>query len=823
MSEKNRAPAFFARAILEITGMTCAACASRVERALKAQPGVHRCSVNLATGRAQVEYDPAEVAQEDLVTAVEQSGYRVSEPQEQVSLRIGGMTCAACARRVETALADVPGVRSATVNLATGRASVVYQPRLSGRRALGDAVRKTGYEVLPGGDTARDHADAALIGMRKAARRMWLGWILTVPIVAWMIPEMFFHTVVFGHHVMNIGMLVLSSPVMFIAGYPTLAGAYRAVRHGSANMDVLITLGTLAAYLTGIAVFFSPVENYAPVAAMIMSFHLTGRYLESRARGRASQAIRQLLALEAKTATLLMGDEEREVPLEEVETGDVMVVRPGAKVPTDGVIIRGQSSLDESMATGESMPVTKGPGDEVIGATINQQGLLHVRATRVGHETFLAQVIRMVEEAQGTKVPIQEFADRITAFFVPAVLLLALITFAGWLLLPVPFRAVAQAAAPILPWVNPNLGNFTLAIFATIAVLVIACPCALGLATPTALMVGAGLGAENGVLIRSGEAIQTLREVRVIAFDKTGTITRGRPEVTDVRSYLGSEEEMLARAAAVEAGSEHPLARAIVQHARSLQLEWSQASDFENLAGRGVRAVARGEEILVGSLRLMQEQGVDIQVASGDAEELERAARTVVAVSWGGQLAGVLGIADTLKDDSRDAIAQLHAMGLVTAMITGDNQRTAEAIAADVGIRRVLAEVLPGGKVDAVKDLQDEFGTVAMVGDGINDAPALTQANVGVAIGTGTDIAIEASDVTLVRGDLTGVVTAIRLSRNTFRKIRQNLFSAFIYNLVAIPMAVLGLLHPVIAEMAMAASSITVVTNANLLRRSRLR
>jgi Cu+-exporting ATPase len=621
---------------------------------------------------------------------------------------------------------------------------------------------------------------------------------------------------------MNVGLLILASPVVFVAGYPTLTGAWRVVRHGSANMDVLISLGTLAAYFTGFAVFFVPVENYAGVAAMLMSFHLIGRYLEARARGRASDAIRKLLALEAKTATLIIEGLEREVSLEEVEVGDIMLVRPGAKVPTDGVIVSGESSLDESMATGESMPVTKGPGDSVIGATINHQGRLHVRATRVGHETFLAQVIKMVEEAQGTKVPIQEFADRVTAVFVPIVLVLALLTFAGWMLLPAQLRAVAGAAAPFLPWVNPQLSDLTLAIFASVAVLVIACPCALGLATPTALMVGAGLGAENGVLIRSGEAIQTLREVRVIAFDKTGTITRGRPEVIDVHAYLASPADLISTAAAVESGSEHPLARAVVDYARLQNLSWPTSGEFENLAGRGVRARVQGEEVLVGSLRLMQEHGVDVEEARRDVDAMEGASRTVVAVARAGQLLGVLGIADGLKADSREAIARIHAMGMVTAMITGDNRRTAETIAREVGIHKVLAEVLPGGKVDAIKSLQGEFGTVAMVGDGINDAPALTQANVGIAIGTGTDIAIEASDVTLVRGNLSGVVTAIRLSRNTFGKIRQNLFWAFIYNLVAIPMAMAGLMHPLIADLAMAASSITVVTNSTLLRRGRL-
>jgi Cu+-exporting ATPase len=500
-----------------------------------------------------------------------------------------------------------------------------------------------------------------------------------------------------------------------------------------------------------------------------------------------------------------------------------MVVRPGEKIPTDGLIREGESAVDESMATGESMPVNKHPGDEVIGATINQEGLLKVEASRVGKDTFLAQVVKMVEECQGSKVPIQEFADRVTGVFVPVVIGIAVTALLAWIVFPGLMQPLV-AAGSFLPWVNVDLGVVTLAIVSTVAVLVIACPCALGLATPTALMVGSGMGAEHGILIRSGEAIQTFKDVRVVVFDKTGTITKGKPEVTDVVAGEGFESDTVLRAAAsVERGSEHPLGRSIVEQAEARGLALVEPQSFQALRGKGVSATIDGVEVLVGSRRLMADHDIDPQPMEAAMRELEEEAKTAMLVAVDGALAGVVAVADTLKADSADAIQELHRMGLETAMITGDNQRTGEAIARRVGIDHVLAEVLPDGKVAEVQKLQEQYGLVAFVGDGINDAPALKQANVGIAIGTGTDIAIEASDVTLVRGELTGVVEAVNLSRATFRKIKQNLFWAFFYNVVMIPLAVIGWMHPVLAEIAMATSSVTVVTNANLLRRVEIR
>ena len=616
---------------------------------------------------------------------------------------------------------------------------------------------------------------------------------------------------------------MLALPILFWVGRRTYRSGFMAVVHGYANMDTLITLGTGVSLLTGPASFFFPVANYAGVSAMIMAFHLTGRYVEETAKGRASQAIRKLLELGAKTARILRDGSEVEVSIEEVLVGDVMVVRPGEKIPTDGVILEGESAVDESMATGESMPVNKRPGDEAIGATVNQEGLLKVQASRVGRDTFLAQVIKLVEEAQGSKVPIQEFADRITGVFVPVVMGIAVLTLLAWISVPGLMQPLVRAGS-FLPWVSADIGVVTLAIVSTVAVLVIACPCALGLATPTALMVGSGMGAEHGILIRSGEAIQTLKDVKIVVFDKTGTITKGKPEVTDIVTEAGfDEEELLHAAASAEWGSEHPLGRAIVDRAQLGALALDEPQEFQAFRGRGVVATVDGRQVLVGSRRLMGDYELDPAPLEDVLRRLEEEAKTAMLVAVDGKMAGVVAVADTLKEDSVDAIEELRRIGLETAMITGDNQRTAAAIARRVGIDHVLAEVLPEGKVAEVQKLQEQFGLVAFVGDGINDAPALKQANVGIAIGTGTDIAIEASDVTLVRGELTSVVEAITLSQATFRQIKQNLFWAFFYNIVMIPLAIVGWMHPVLSEIAMAISSITVVTNANTLRRVDIR
>ena len=809
--------------ILPIQGMTCASCASHVEHALKSVDGVQEANVNLATEQARVRFVPDEIEVQELAGAVHQAGYEI--PTKSITLPIGGMTCASCVNHVEKALRKISGVADVNVNLATEKATITYIPNVAGLTDFKQAVANAGYEILqlPEGDAAQEEEiDQEEKKMRTARFRMVVSWAFTIPITAWMFAEMFFGIIWPNAAVYNFSMIVLSLPVLFWVGRRTYSSGFAAVSHGYANMDTLIALGTGVSLLTGPASFLFPVANYAGVAAMIMAFHLTGRYVEETAKGRASQAIRKLLELGAKTARVLRDGQEVEVAIEEVQVGAVMVVRPGEKIPTDGKIVEGESAVDESMATGESMPVNRRPGDEVIGATVNQEGLLKIEATKIGKDTFLSQVIKMVEECQGSKVPIQEFADQITGIFVPVVIGIAIISFGLWLLFP-DFMEVLVRAGSFLPWVNPNLGILTLAIISVVAVLVIACPCALGLATPTALMVGSGMGAENGILIRSGEAIQTLKDLSVVVFDKTGTITKGKPDVTDIgTSNNFSEQEVLSNAAAVEQGSEHPLGRSIVECAKSRGLELGDPVDFQAIRGKGVRANVSGRQVLVGSRRLMQELGVQWKMLEADLTRLENDAKTAILVAVDGKLAGIVAVADTLKEDSVKAIGALHDMGLETAMITGDNKRTAEAIARKVGIDHVLAEVLPDGKVAEVQKLQERFSAVSFVGDGINDAPALTQANVGIAIGTGTDIAIEASDVTLVRGELTGVVEAIKLSRATFRKIRQNLFWAFFYNVAMIPLAIIGWMHPVLAEIAMATSSVTVVSNANLLRQKNI-
>jgi Cu+-exporting ATPase len=812
---------------IQITGMTCTSCAKTIEDALIRTEGVNNATVNFANETAYVEYNDEVTTEKELETVIKGTGYDVTKGTRRIILQIGGMTCAACAQTIENALNKTEGVEEANVNLATEKAMVVYDQDIISYEEIKKAIEDTGYQVLGREDRrAKFEEEEAreLQVFSTARRRTLISWALTVPIMLWMIPEMFFGVSFPNPIIFNLGMIFLAAPVLFYPGYNTYRSALTAITHKSANMDVLIMLGTLSSFLTGPLSFFTPLANYAGVSAMIMSFHLTGRYIEAKAKGRASQAIRRLLEFEAKTARILREGEEIEIPIDQVEIRDLMIIRPGEKIPTDGVVVEGESGVDESMATGESMPVQKKLGDIVIGATVNQRGLLKVEATKIGKDTFLSQVIKLVEEAQGSKVPIQEFADRVTGYFVPIVLVLASLTLVLWLVFPGVMGSVGGWASQYLPWVNPNLGVFSLSIFATVATLVIACPCALGLATPTVLMVGSGMGAENGVLIRRGEAIQTLKEVKVIVFDKTGTITKGRPEVTDIITVKDfQEEDVLRLAASVEQGSEHPLAAAIIRKAEDEGLELMKLNKFESITGRGIKGDIEGQStILIGNRKLMDDGKIEYASLESELKRLEDEAKTAMLVALNNKMVGVIAEADTLKEDSIEAISQLEKMGFQTVMLTGDNRRTGEAIAKKVGISRVLAEVLPDQKVAEIQRLQDDVGLVAMVGDGINDAPALTQANVGIAIGTGTDIAIESGDVVLVRGNLSDVVKAIKLSIATFRKIKQNLFWAFFYNVVMIPFAMLGLAHPVIAEIAMATSSVTVVTNANLLRRTNI-
>jgi len=709
------------------------------------------------------------------------------------------MHCASCARTIEKALRQEEGVSEASVNFAAETLSLEYNPEQVKEKELERVVRDSGYQLVWDKEAAgRDSQEKAA---RKAAERAAFSFLFTIPAFALMFLGLFGIHLPIARWLQVLIEALITFPVVFIAGYQTHRGALRAAGRGRANMDALISLGTFAAYGYGLSAFFFDVYTFFGLAAGIMAFHLLGRYLEARAKGKASEAIKKLLKLEAKTARILIDGQEKEVRLEEVKVGDIMVIRPGQKVPTDAEVISGISTIDESMATGESMPVIKAKGDELIGATINKQGALKAKATRVGKDTFLSQIIKMVEEAQGSKVPIQEFADKVTGYFVPAVIIIALLTFVGWFF-------VGGSAA------------LTTAFFASIAVLVIACPCALGLATPTALMVGTGIGAEGGILIRNGEVVQTMRNLTAIVLDKTGTITKGKPEVTDIFPSAGFlKEKVLQLAASAEISSEHPLGEAIVNKAKQEGFKLDDLQDFSAITGYGVEARLKGERVLVGSRKLMEKEKVDFSQMKEFLVKLEDEAKTVVLAAYAGKAAGIIGVADTLKKDSKEAIKAFKEMGITPVMLTGDNARTAKAIAKKVGIEKVLAEVLPDKKVSEIQALQSAGHIVAMVGDGINDAPALKQANVGISIGTGTDIAIESSDLSLVRGELSGVVSGLKLSRFTFRTIKQNLFWAFIYNVVAIPVAALGYLNPIIAAGAMTISSISVIFNSTRLRK----
>ncbi|PUU92254.1 MAG: Cu2+-exporting ATPase [Halanaerobium sp.] len=630
---------------LKITDMSCASCAQTVEKSLNKANGVSEAQVNFAAEKAYVTFDPQQNSRDKLIEVVENSGYGVKEEKAKTSFKVGGMTCASCSAAVEKALNKSDGVYQANVNIATEKGSVEYNPEILSKNDFREIVKNSGYELLSfedeetdkSSESAEDEISDDLKKVKAAKKKMWGTWAFTIPIMLWMIPEMFFGVAWPNMQIFNLGMIVLAIPPLFIFGRKTFVTAYRAVSHGSANMDVLIAMGTGAAFITGPAVFFTPIANYAGVSAMIMAFHLTGRYIEETAKGRASQAIRKLLELGAKTATIIENGNEKEVAIENVQPGDIMLIKPGEKIPTDGEIVEGETTVDESMATGESMPVKRKEGDEVIGATVNQNGLIKVKATKVGKDTFLSQVVKMVEEAQGTKVPIQEFADKITGIFVPTVLIIATLTFISWLIFPDTLREVGFWAQSFLPWVDPTLGTFTLAIFATIAVLVIACPCALGLATPTALMVGSGIGAENGVLIRKGEAIQTMKDVHTIVFDKTGTITKGKPEVTDITAASNSsEEELLQLAASVEAGSEHPLGEAIVQGAKDREIEIKEIKNFNSVTGKGVKAEVDGKEVLVGSRKLMESAGIDTSDFEGELQRLENEAKTAMLAAADG-------------------------------------------------------------------------------------------------------------------------------------------------------------------------------------------
>lgn len=825
---------------LPITGMTCANCVATVERNLKKVDGVLSASVNLSSERATVEFDPTRSGLGDLIGRVRKSGYDIASGDANFLVR--NLSDANDVRRLEKALVALDGVLDARVNLGTERAIIRYIPTIVSQNDLRLAIRAAGFEPVASDTDAGDVEGAARQAeIRHQGRLLVAGMIFTIPLF---ILAMSSDLGLLPHEIshawwMNWLMLVLATPVQFYVGGQYYVGAYNAIRNRSANMDVLVALGTSAAYLYSLPIVFGWVDGhvYFETAAVIITLIRLGKFLEARAKGKASDAIKKLMGLRAKTARVFRNGVEMEIQVDDVQVGDIVQVRPGEKVPVDGVVTEGRSTIDESMLTGESLPVEKRAGDPVIGATINKLGSFKFEATKVGKETALAQIIRLVEEAQGSKAPIQQLADRISAVFVPAVIVAAILTFLTWyFLLPV------SSDATIAP--------FTRALINMVAVLVIACPCAMGLATPTAVMVGTGRGAEMGILLKSGEALERAGRITTVVLDKTGTITRGQPSVTEIHmiepvtqarfasviaspegahpvellvtSEKWTEEDILRLAASVEKTSEHPLGEAILAESGNRGLVLSQASGFKAVVGHGVEAQVDDHKVIVGNLRMMAERNQEVSHATEIVEMVQANAKTAILVSIDDQIRGVLAVSDTVKDGSIEAIQQLHQMGLKIAMITGDNQQTAEAIGKQVGVDLVLAEVLPGEKAAEVRKMQEAGEIVAMVGDGINDAPALAQAEVGIAIGTGTDVAMAAAPIVLISGDLRGVPRAIALSRRTLSTIKQNLFWAFFYNTILIPAAAMGFLNPMLAAGAMGFSSVFVVTNSLRLRKSRL-
>ena len=855
---------------LRIVGMHCASCSLTVEKALSKAKGVSKAYVNFATSTAYVEYDNKTTSERELVEVVRGTGYDVGEKPQKITLQIRGMTCSGCAQTIEDALRKTEGVREVSVDHATGKAIVIYDTLETDYQKIKKVVEDSGYEVLHAEDqstrseqegarepheslTARrrdagprlardpvcgmmveeDKAIKRKIGdrtyyfcsetcartyeapeeeLRQMKRRVTLALLGVVSVAVLRVVALFGLAVaimafrIVGISAWDLAFFILSTPIVWIAGWSIHKGAYKALAHRSINMDVLISTGVLAGWGYGAASTFFPAvgsegAGYLEIAIGILAFVLLGKFIEETIRRKSAAAIRKLLELQPTIARVLKDGEEVETPIDEVQVDDILIVKPGEKIPTDGIVVGGYSSVDEKIITGESIPVEKNVGCEVIGATINKTGLLRIRVTKVGGDTALSQIVRLVEEAQASSAPVQKFADRVVARFVPMVFTVAAISFIYWLL----------------------TANFSSAFLALLAVLLIACPCALGIATPAAILAGVGKGAEYGILLRGGEYVENARKLRTVVFDKTGTLTKGEPSVTDIVAYNGhTEDKVLEFAAVAEKGSEHPLAEAVVKAADKVGLKISDAESFEAIPGYGVRAVYQGKEILLGNRKLMKANDVSAEEVEGDLTKLEEQGKTAMILAVDGRIAGVVAAMDTPKEHANEAIRKLKDMGLEVAILTGDNERTAKAIAGQLGIDTVIANVLPWEKVEVVKRLQSEGKVVAMVGDGVNDAPALAQADVGIAIGSGTDIAKETGGIILIKDDLRDVALGIELSRATMRKIRQNLFWAFIYNTVSIPVAAAGLLNPMIAAGAMAVSSLFVVSNSATLKMLKL-
>ena len=805
MSDKQK------EATLQIMGMTCAACSNRIEKGLKKIEGVKEANVNLALERSTIVFDPSKTSPQAFEEKIEKLGYGVVS--EKAEFAITGMTCAACSTRIEKGLNKLEGVTKASVNLALETASVEYSPSQIAPQDITQRVEKLGYGAKLKSEEKEEEQSYREKELSKQKGKFWFSFILSVPLLWAMVSHFTFTSFIpLPHMLMNPWVqLALATPVQFVVGKQFYVGAFKALRNKSANMDVLVALGTSAAYfyslyssLKSLGSSVHTAQLYYETSAILITLILLGKLFEANAKGRSSEAIKKMMGLQAKTAVVVRDGAEVKIPVEEVKKGEVIFIKPGEKVPVDGEIIEGQSAIDESMLTGESVPVDKNIGDKVIGATLNKNGFLKIKATNVGKETALAQIIKVVEEAQGSKAPIQRLADYISGIFVPIVVGIALLTFFVWYI-----------------WIVP--GEFAPALEKLIAVLVIACPCALGLATPTSIMAGSGRAAEFGILFKGGEHLEATHKIDTILLDKTGTVTNGTPVLTDVRIAQGYEEnELLQLVASAERLSEHPLAQALVAGIKNKGIEIQDPLSFEAIPGYGVKATVQERELLVGTRKLMNQHKVNIDAALEGMTNLEREGKTVMLVALDGKYAGMLAVADTIKVTSKEAVSRLKEMGLEVMMITGDNRQTAQAIAMQAGIDHVIAEVLPEGKAEEVKKLQQQGEKVAMVGDGINDAPALALADIGMAIGTGTDVAMEAADITLMRGDLMSIADAIEMSRKTISNIKQNLFWAMGYNTLGIPIAAVGLLAPWVAGAAMAFSSVSVVLNALRLQRVRL-
>ncbi|WP_445290894.1 heavy metal translocating P-type ATPase [Bacillus cereus] len=797
---------------LQISGMTCAACANRIEKGLKKVEGVHEANVNFALEKTKIMYDPTKTNPQQFKEKVESLGYGIVS--DKAEFTVSGMTCAACANRVEKRLNKLDGVNKATVNFALESATVDFNPDEVNVNEMKSTITKLGYKLEVKPDDQDASTDHRLQEIERQKKKFIISFILSFPLLWAMVSHFSFTSFIYlPDMLMNPWVqLALATPVQFIIGGQFYVGAYKALRNKSANMDVLVALGTSAAYFYSVYLSIQSIGSskhmtdlYFETSAVLITLIILGKLFEAKAKGRSSEAIKKLMGLQAKTATVVRDGTEIKILIEEVVAGDIVYVKPGEKIPVDGEIVEGKSAIDESMLTGESIPVDKSIGDVVIGSTINKNGFLKVKATKVGRDTALAQIIKVVEEAQGSKAPIQRVADQISGIFVPVVVVIAIITFAVWMIFVTP-------------------GDFGGALEKMIAVLVIACPCTLGLATPTSIMAGSGRSAEYGILFKGGEHLEATHRLDTVILDKTGTVTNGKPVLTDVIVADGfNENELLRLVGAAERNSEHPLAEAIVEGIKEKKIDIPSSETFEAIPGFGIESVVEGKHLLIGTRRLMKKFNIDIEEVSKSMEALEREGKTAMLIAIDKEYAGIVAVADTVKDTSKAAIARLKKMGLDVVMITGDNTQTAQAIAKQVGIDHVIAEVLPEGKAEEVKKLQTNGKKVAMVGDGINDAPALATANIGMAIGTGTDVAMEAADITLIRGDLNSIADAIFMSKMTIRNIKQNLFWALAYNALGIPIAALGFLAPWVAGAAMAFSSVSVVLNALRLQRVKLK